>query len=34
MSVEVIKVDTAPFIEAVKPMYEAARADAEKAQLI
>lgn len=34
MSVEVVEVDTAPFIEAVSPMYEAARADAEKKPLI
>ncbi|MFD0981655.1 TRAP transporter substrate-binding protein DctP [Tropicimonas aquimaris] len=34
MGVEVIKVDTAPFIEAVGPMYEAARADEAKKPLI
>lgn len=34
MGVEVVKVDTAPFIEAVRPMYEAARADEAKKPLI
>lgn len=34
MKVEIIAVDTAPFIDAVKPMYEAARADDAKKPLI
>lgn len=34
MGVEVVDVDTAPFIEAVKPMYQAALADADKKALI
>lgn len=34
MGVQVVDVDTAPFIEAVQPMYEAARADDAKKALI